>query len=718
MNYDILSGLADTDVPPGRDVQIFGKAVLFSGLWRGTKMGRNVGFKGQVRSYVQWPLSFSILLILLNIGMYFIDRRAGLLTTLFTVIYIVTAFILYRRSRNLVFNEFVSFATKYGQVQRQLLRELELPYALMDEAGKIIWTNEAFEETLHVKRDCRKSITSIIPSISKNQLPGMENETEIMITHEERDYRVSMKKVSLVSIMSESEIVETFDYNSYIIALFMFDETRINQLQIENDDQKLAVALIYIDNFDEALSSIEEVRRSLLVALIDRKINKYMSSYDGLVKKLEKDKYLVILKKKYLKSLCENRFELLEDVKTVNIGNEMSVTLSIGVGLEAGSYNKNYEYARTCIDLALGRGGDQAVVKTPDNITYYGGKSQMSEKNTRVKARVKAHALREIIEGSDKIIVMGHKLPDVDAYGSAVGVYRAAKTFGKKVHIVVNEVTTSIRPLYESMISSGEYGDDLILNSMQALEAVDQHTALVIVDVNRPSRTECEDLINRCKTIVVLDHHRQGSERIDNATLSYIEPYASSASEMVSEILQYIGEDIKLKPIEADCLYSGMMVDTNNFMTKTGVRTFEAAAYLRRNGADVTRVRKLFRIDMDAYRARMDAVKSFEVFRDVFAISLFEGDGIDSPTVIGAQAANELLNINGIKASFVLTDYQNMIYISARSIDDINVQIIMERMGGGGHLNIAGAQLENMSLADARNLLMETLENMQKEGAI
>ncbi|HCM91838.1 MAG TPA: DHH family phosphoesterase, partial [Lachnospiraceae bacterium] len=500
--------------------------------------------------------------------------------------------------------------------------------------------------------------------------------------------------------------------------LFMFDETRINRLQIENDEQKLSVALIYIDNFDEALSSIEEVRRSLLVALIDRKINKYMSSYDGLVKKLEKDKYLVLLKKKYLKDLSENRFGLLEDVKTVNIGNEMSVTLSIGVGVEAGSYLKNYEYARTSIDLALGRGGDQAVVKTPENITYYGGKSQMSEKNTRVKARVKAHALREIIEGADKIIVMGHKMPDVDAFGSAVGVSRAAKSFGKKVHIVVNELTTSIRPIYETMMNSGEYDDDLILNSMQALEAVDPHTALIVVDVNRPSRTECADLISRCKTIVVLDHHRQGSERIDSATLSYIEPYASSASEMVAEILQYISEDIKLKPIEADALYSGMMVDTNNFLSKTGVRTFEAAAYLRRNGADVTRVRKLFRTDMDAYRARTDAVRNFEVFENKYAISLFEGDGIDSPTVIGAQAANELLNINGIKASFVLTDYNNMIYISARSIDEVNVQIIMERLGGGGHLNIAGAQLENVGLADARNLLMETLENMQKEGAI
>ena len=681
-------------------------------------MSRKVRFKGQVNSYIQWPLRFSLLIIVFNIYMYFVDRRAGLVTTVFAVVYVAIAMLLYFNNRNMVVNELISFATRYGQVQKQLLRDLEIPYALLDESGKVIWTNESFEHTLDIKKDYRKSIMSLIPSLDKTKLPNMESETEVVINHNGRDYRVSMKKVSLVAMMAESTVVDTFDYDSYIIAMFLFDVTEINRLQIENDEQKTAVALIYIDNFDEALSSVEEVRRSLLVALIDRKINKYMADYDGLVKKLEKDKYLVVLTKKSLASLRENRFELLEDVKTVNIGNEMSVTLSIGVGVEAGSYLMNYEYARTCIDLALGRGGDQAVVKTPEDIAYYGGKSQKNEKNTRVKARVKAHALREIIENTDKLIVMGHKILDVDAFGSAVGVYRAAKAYGKKAHIVVNEVTTTIRPLYDAMLNSDDYADDIFLNNMQALEAVDKNTVLVVVDVNKPSRTECEDLINRCKNIVVLDHHRQGSEKINNATLSYIEPYASSASEMVAEILQYISDDIKIKAIEADCMYAGIMVDTNNFMSKTGVRTFEAAAYLRRCGADVTRIRKMFRVDMDSYRARNEATKNFEVFSDVYAISMFDGEDADDPTVIGAQAANELLNIKGIKASFVLTSYQKQIYISARSIDEVNVQIIMERLGGGGHLNIAGAQLENMDLTEARDLLMETLENMQKEGAL
>lgn len=680
-------------------------------------MSKKIKFKGQIRSYIQWPLRFTILIVLFNIYMYFVDLYAGIAMSVFAVIYIAIAMLLYFRNRTLVVNELVSFATQYGQIQKQLLRDLELPYALLDESGKVIWTNEAFEHVLHVKKGYRKSMMSLIPELHKGILPGIESETELMIAYEDRDYRISMKKVSMDAMLEASAIVDVFDYNSYLIAFFMFDETEINKLQRENDEQKLAAGLIYIDNYDEALESVEEVRRSLLVALIDRKINKYFSAMDALVKKLEKDKYLVVLQKKYLETLTEKRFDLLEDVKTVNIGNEMAVTLSIGFGVETGSYQQNYEYARTSIDLALGRGGDQAIIKTPEDITYYGGKSQKSEKNTRVKARVKAHALKEIIESNDKIIVMGHKILDVDAFGAAVGIYRAAKTFGKKTHIVVNEITTSIRPLMDGLVNSGEYEEDLFLNNMLALEAADKNTALIVVDVNKPSFTECQDLLGKCSSIVVLDHHRQSSEKIENATLSYIEPYASSASEMVAEILQYISDDVKIRPVEADCIYSGIMIDTNNFMTKTGVRTFEAAAYLRRNGADVTRVRKLFRDDMLDYKARAEAVRHAEVYQGAYAVSV-SPENVESPTIIGAQAANELLNISGIKASFVLTNYQNKIYISARSIDEINVQIIMEKLGGGGHMNIAGAQIPNATIEEAKQLLLNTLETMQKEGEI
>ena len=681
------------------------------------KQQRKIRFKGQINAYVKWPLWLSVLLALFNIGMYFVDIKAGVVMSIFLVIYIAVALFLYYKNKGLIINDLVNFATRYGQVQRQLLKDLEIPYALLDEGGKIIWTNAAFEETTHIKNGYKKSIMTLLPEIQKEDIPTAEAETELMITHEGEDFRVSMRKVILTEMMESSDVLETIDTDSYLIAMFMFDETRINALQRENDDQKVVVGLIYIDNYDEALESIEEVRRSLLIALIDRKINKYFSSMEALVKKLDKDKYLVVFQKKFLKLLVERKFDILEDVKTVNIGNEMAVTLSIGIGVETGTYIDNYDSARQTIDLALGRGGDQAVVKTKSDVMYYGGKTQVAEKNTRVKARVKDHALREIIEGTDKIIVMGHKLPDVDAFGAAIGVYRAAKTFQKKTHIVINEVSTSVRPLVDRVLATEEYEQDIFLNSVEALEAADENTAIIVVDTNKPSYTECEALLSKCKTIVVIDHHRQGTEKIENATLSYIEPYASSACEMVAEIIQYISDTLKIRQVEADCLYSGMMIDTNNFLTKTGVRTFEAAAYLRRNGADVTRVRKMFRDSMDDYKIRAEIVRSAEVYGDNFAIAVTpEEIPIESPTIIGAQAANELLNINGIKASFVLTNFQNQIYISARSIDEINVQVIMERLGGGGHLNIAGTQISGVTSEEAKKMLKDTIDVMLKDG--
>ncbi|MBO4903125.1 MAG: DHH family phosphoesterase [Lachnospiraceae bacterium] len=668
---------------------------------------------------MSWPVLLVIPLIICNVAVYFKDRSAGYIMSAGVAVYLIIALILYFINKHAVVNDMVSFATQYGQVQKQLLRDLEIPYALLDEDGRIIWTNEAFEQAFHIKRGYRKTIMSLLPDVHKESLPGIESETEMMTTHEESDFRVNMKKVDMHIALESSDLLDTVNLDSYLIAFFMFDETKINRLQRDIDDQQLATGLIYIDNYDEALDSVEDVRRSLLVALVDRKINKYFSASDALVKKLEKDKYLVTIQKRHLKELMEKRFDLLEDVKTINIGNEISVTLSIGFGIETGSYQTNYEYARTAIDLALGRGGDQAVIKTPDDITYFGGKSQMAEKTTRVKARVKAHALREIIESNDRIIVMGHKNTDVDTFGAAIGIFRAAKTFEKKAHIVVNEVTNSIRPLMDEIIHEGEYTEDLFLNSQRALDVADATTALIVVDVNKPSFTECKELIGKCTSIVVLDHHRQGTEKIQNATLSYIEPYASSASEMVAEILQYIHDNVKLRPAEADCIYSGIMIDTNNFTAKTGVRTFEAAAYLRRNGADVTRVRKMFRNNMDDYKARAEAVRNAEVVLDAYAISVSApGRASESPTIIGAQAANELLNIEGIKASFVLTDYQGEIYISARSIDELNVQLVMEKLGGGGHMNIAGCQLQDMSIDEAKELLIRTLETMQREGEI
>lgn len=681
-------------------------------------MKNSIKLKGKLKKYLQTSVYLGILLVIVNLGIYVIDYRAGLILTCFCIFYFAIVLSLRLNNKPVIMNELISFATQYGQIQRKLLRDLDLPHALLDDEGKIIWTNAAFEKAVHKGRGYRKSITSLFPTITKEKLPGEADEVEFSVSFEDCDYVAKLKKISLRDMEENSDIIEVEEYEGYFIALYLFDETALKIALQEVDDQSLAVGLIYLDNYDEALESVEEVRRSLLIALIDRKVNKYIAGLDGICKKIEKDKFLVILRKKAISYLQEYRFDLLEDVKTVNIGNEMAVTISIGVGLDGLTYAQNYEFARNAIDLALGRGGDQAVVKTPNNTIYYGGKSQQVEKNTRVKARVKAHALKEIISSKDKVIVMGHRNADVDSFGAAVGVARIAHTLERKVHIVVNNVTTSLQPMIEMFKNNPGYDDDLIINSQQAIEMVGNNAVLVVVDVNKPSITDCPEMLRLCKSIVVFDHHRQGTEVIENATLSYVEPYASSTCEMVSEILQYIGENIKITSTEADCLYSGIMIDTNNFMSQTGVRTFEAAAFLRRNGADVTRVRKLFREDAADYKAKADAVSQAEIYRNAYAISICTGDDVLNPTVAGAQAANELLNIKGVKASFILTEYQNQIYVSARSIDEVNVQIIMERLGGGGHMNIAGCQMEDRSLAEGIGIIKHTLDTMIEKGEI
>ena len=677
-----------------------------------------IRIKGALRTYLNVPVYLGIFLAIINLSLYLLDPRAGLIVSCYVLLYFAITMYLYLRNKAVVLNELVSFATEYGQIQRQLLRELELPYALLDDSGRIIWTNKMFEQTIHKEKGYSKPISSVFPEVNVHKLLAEEEEASVSITLETGEYTAKIKKISLIEMAQNSDIISPEGYDGYLIAFYLFDETALRIALQENDNQSLAVGMIYLDNYEEALESIEEVRRSLLIALIDRKVNKYIAAVDGICKKLEKDKYLVILRKQAVTQLQSTRFELMEDVKTVNIGNEMAVTVSIGIGLGGLTYSQNYEFARTSVDLALGRGGDQAVVKTPDKISYYGGKSQQVEKSTRVKARVKAHALQEIITAKDSVIIMGHRMADVDSFGAAVGLYRIAKSLDRKAHIVLNQISTSMKPLVDLFVENEDYESDMIVNSAQALELPTNNAVLVVVDVNKPSITECPELLKMCKSIVVLDHHRQGSETIENATLSYVEAYASSTCEMVSEILQYINDGVKVRSDEADCMYSGIMIDTNNFMSKTGVRTFEAAAYLRRCGADVTRVRKLFRDDAVEYKTKADAVSQAEIYKTDYAISICKSDELESPTIVGAQAANELLNITGIKASFILTEYQGKIFVSARSIDEVNVQVIMERLGGGGHMTIAGCQFEGISIYEGIAKIKRCLDEMLEEGEL
>ena len=558
-------------------------------------MDGKIKIKGQLKFYMQWPFILTVLLMVMDVLVFTVNVKAGALVSIFLAAYILIVVFLYFHSRAVIMNELISFATQYGQVQKVLLKEFIVPYALLDYNGKLLWMNDSFAALSGKNRRYRKSVSSVFPELTKEKLP-QEERAEVTFQYEEKDYKAVMRTIPIQKLLEESGLVETEEHNN-LIALYVFDETELNQYIRQKEDEKLVTGLLYLDNYDEALNSVEEVRRSLLVALIERKLNKYFSEVDGLIKKLEKDKFILVMRQRSLEELKKKRFNILEDVKTVNIGNDMAVTISIGIGINAPTYAQNYEYSRIAIDLALGRGGDQVVIKDKDQMTYFGGKSQQMGKSTRVKARVKAHALREFMVSKDKVVVMGHRIPDVDSIGAGIGIYRAAKSLNKKAHIVVNNPTMSVRPIIQSFQDNPDYDEHMFIDSDEARGIVDANTVVVVVDTNKPSYTECEDLLHMTKTIVVLDHHRQGSEVIQNAVLSYIEPYASSACEMVAEILQYFSDDIRIYNIEADALYSGIIIDTNNFTSKTGGRTFVAAAFLRRCGPDVTRVRKMFRDD-------------------------------------------------------------------------------------------------------------------------
>ena len=672
---------------------------------------------GRLNSIFLWPVGLGILLVLLDILLCFVSSVAASIVAVFIVIYafVCAMMICYFRPR--IIKEIVEFSSNYSQVQRQLLYELSIPYCLLDNKGNILWMNASMQASINRKNDLNKNLSTIIPELSANVFRNFEDFKEIRVAFNDRDYRVEMKRIS-ADIITQGVNILAKDYNSSLVAMYMFDETDINQYIQKIRDERFVVGLVYIDNYEDALESVDDVRRSLFVGLVDKRVNKYFSAGAAIIRKLEKDKYLVVFRYKFLEKLLADKFSLVEDIKSVKVGNEKTLTLSIAIGTGAADYARNYDIAKAAMDLALGRGGDQAVIKDGEKIYYYGGKSQQMEKNTRVKVRVKAHALRQILEANDNVLIMGHNLPDIDSFGSALGIYIIAKKFGKEAHIVFGEISSSVRPFMNRFIDKEEYPDDMFIKKEEAENYLTASTVVIVVDVNRPQRTECPQLLDKCKTIIVFDHHRRSSDTITGAVLSYVDPYASSACEMVTEMIQYVDDGIKLKAFEADALYAGISIDTDGFNSKSGPRTFEAAAFLRRHGADVTRVRKMLRNDMNEYKAIASAVSKSEVYKSAFAITVFDGEGLESPTIGGAKAANQLLDISGIKASFVITQYEDKLYISARSIDEVNVQLVMEKLGGGGHMSIAGAQLTNCTIQQAVNTIKLTLDNMLAEGEI
>lgn len=672
--------------------------------------------QAQIGNYLKVPMYFIVFWIIINVLAYSIDVKAGGLMSIATVTYILVMVGIMIKYNNNITRKLVDFGSAYSLVQKQILKEMDVPYGLLDENGKILWANNQFEK-LFDKHVLNKNIMNIFEGIKPEYLVfGEEDTNYIELTYEEKVFNVTLSKFTLKNDFEDSALNLLEESSGELISIYLRDETNVRKLEKETKEEKLVTANIYIDNYDEVVQSVETTRRTLLVALIDRKINVYFAQYDGIVRKLENDKYFVVFKTKYISKMQTNKFSVLDEVKTVNIGNSLPVTISIGIGMGGNSLVENYELSTTAIDMALGRGGDQAVLKDGNKVYYYGGKTKSVEKNTKVKSRVKATAFRDLIETKETLYIMGHHIGDNDSFGAAIGLYRVGKTIGKKTHIVLGDVSGSVVPMVEEFKNSDAYDEDIFISGPDALDEMTKNDALIIVDCNRASYTEYPELVRRAQCIIVFDHHRQPTDCIDNAQLSYVELSSSSTCEMVVEIIQYITENVKLSKLEAEALYGGIMVDTNNFINRTGVRTFEAAAYLKKNGADIARVRRMFRDELSDYKAKALAIQNTEIFMDEYALSVCEPQGVSSPTVVGAQAANELLNVKNVKASFVCTPYNDQIYISARSIGKVNVQVVMEQFDGGGHMNLAGAQIKNKTTEEVIDMLKQIILQMIQEG--
>ena len=657
----------------------------------------------KLRNYLRWPIFPAVLSILMAVLICVANWETGLLVFLLALICGGICLRLYAVSGAEIYRAMIGFSAATDSMQARLAENLDLCYALLDRSGAFSYQNTAMTALLAAQHKNPRRLDELFPELNPEELAKIT---------ESADYHLSLGELRL-----RVRLVREKLGNDKVFALYFYDETALLKLREEEESRRLTAGLLYLDNYEEAMESVDDVRRPLLTAMIDRKIVRYFDGMQAIMKKLEKDKYFFVIERRYLMELYETQFDILEQVKTVNIGNEMRITLSIGIGDGGATYAQCYDFARQAIDMALGRGGDQAVVKDGENIHYFGGKTNSKEKTTRVKARVKAHAFRELIENKDRLLIMGHKLMDIDSLGAAVGIWRIASTMGKEAHIVSSAVNNAIRPML-ARFQNGDYPEDMFIPEEKALQLLDEGTVLVVVDTNRPSMVEGPRLLDAAKTIVVLDHHRQSQDSIRNAQLSYVETYASSACEMVAEVVQYISDEVKIRAVEADAMYAGIVIDTHNFQNQTGVRTFEAAAFLRRNGADVTRVRKLFREKLDDYRAKSEAIHNAEIYREHFALSFCDSEGLESPTVVGAQAANDLLDVIGVKASIVATTFREKVFLSARAIDEVNVQVMMEKLGGGGHRTIAGAQLANMTQEEAMNQVKQVIDEMLLKGEI
>lgn len=587
---------------------------------------------------------------------------------------------------------------------KKAILNLPIPLCILEFDGSVTWYNNKFINMVKQKDILEKNIEQLIPNLSLRKVLNEDRELYTEVDFENKKYNVVYNIVK-----SERDSVI-----KYLIMVYWIDKTEYVNLLNKYYEEKPVILLIQIDSYDEVLQSTSEDKRPLIMGEVEKILNLWASNLKGAFRKNSKDKYTLWIKTSDLDSLESDKFSILDDIRHIDHGNTIPVTISIGIGGTGETYQDNLNYAISALDLALGRGGDQAVIKRRNKSIFYGGKSKAVEKKTKVRARIIGHALKGLILDSSDIYIMGHKYPDLDAIGAAVGLYNICKGLEKKCRIVLNSSNYSIDSYIEALKKSDFY-NNVFISSEDAIKHCSKNSLILVVDTHRPNYTECEELLKLSDKIAIIDHHRRGIDFIDNVVLIYHETYASSTCELVTELIQYIDEKVHIDKLGAEGLLSGITLDTKNFSFKTGVRTFEAAATLRKLGADTTTVKKLFQGDLDQFIAKAEIIKNSKIIFNEIIISYCPDNTTNSQIVV-AQGADELLNIKGIKASFVLGQGKNnTVFVSARSLGDVNVHVIMEELGGGGHIDIAGAQLKVESIHEALNIVENLIKKYIEE---
>ena len=581
------------------------------------------------------------------------------------------------------------------------------PLAIVETNGNVIWKSEKFvNEFENLDINMNEYLSEIVRSIKLTIENSDDNKQEKIRGTIDTNIKIANRMYKVLGSYVKSHKIHQKE-QEYTTILYFIDETYLRKLEKEKQDSDICIGILMIDNYEEISQRLSSEIKPQLIAKMEKYIYDWAGKYKALIVKSDRDTFFCIMEQKYLKEAEADKFNILDEVKDIDVPDIAQPTLSIGFSDDGDSNAEKAESARTVIDIALGRGGDQAIVKMDGRYQFFGGRTQEVEKRTRVKARIVSHALKELMTEADNVLLMGHSHGDMDSIGSSLGLYRLAKTLGKEAKIV-NE-TTGIG-LSNFLVEAKKHDEytDCFVTKQEALDAVKPNTLLIITDTHKKSYVEVPELLDKVNKIVVIDHHRRSTDYIENATLTFQEVYASSASELVTEILEYSQLDIDLTQIEVEALYAGIMLDTKNFTFKTGVRTFEAAAYLKKCGVDIIKVKKWFQSDLKTYQVISEIVSKSEIVNDSIAISTYENDD-ENANIIAAKAADELLTIGGINASFVLGKTGEKIYISGRSIGGINVQLILEKLGGGGHITLAGAQLENMSMEDAKQELINRI---------